>query len=42
MKYISPECEILEFTKDDIITASDDTPFLPKPTNQDQDLELGW
>ena len=41
MKYISPECEILEFTKDDIITSSGpDTPF--QPTNQDQDLGLGW
>ena len=39
MKYVSPECEILEFSKDDIITTSNDTPFKPV---KDQDLDLGW
>lgn len=43
MKYISPECEILEFTKDDIITTStpNDTPMNPTGTGID-DLDLGW
>ena len=39
MIYTKPECEILEFEKDDILTAS--TPLMPVATNRADDYGDG-
>lgn len=40
MKYTTPECEVLEFNRDDIITTSTDTGFIPTPS-QNADADEG-
>ena len=45
MKYSSPECEVLTFSKDDVITASGgtQTPVIPFSADDDcEEMPGGW